>query len=162
MWYNLQAMAKEVKTTSVSITNRKARHEYDVEDTFEAGIALSGTEVKSLRASKGSLQESHCKLENWEVWVHGMHIAPYEQGNRWNLDPLRPRKLLLHKIEIRKIQRQLQEKGYTLIPLKLYFNKGFAKMLIGLARGKKLYDKREAIAQRDVEMDRRRAEAGRE
>ena len=155
-------MAKEVKTTRVSITNRKARHEYDVEDTFEAGLALSGTEVKSLRASKASLQESYCKLENWEVWVHGMHIAPYEQGNRWNLDPLRPRKLLLHKIEIRKIHRELQEKGFTLIPLKLYFDKGHAKLLIGLARGKKLFDKREAIAQRDVEMDRRRAEAGRE
>jgi SsrA-binding protein len=156
-------MAKaEQKHRGVSIINRKARHEYHIGDTFEAGIVLVGTEVKSLRAGKASIQESYCKLEGSGIWIHGMHIAPYEQGNRWNVDPLRPRKLLLHRGEIFKIGRQLQEKGLTLIPLKLYFSKGYAKLDIGLGRGKKLYDKRRDIAERDVERERRRAEAGRE
>ncbi|OFX13711.1 MAG: SsrA-binding protein [Armatimonadetes bacterium RBG_16_58_9] len=156
-------MAKaEEKHRGVSITNRKARHEYHIGDTFEAGIVLVGTEVKSLRAGKASIQESYCKLEGSEIWIHGMHIAPYEQGNRWNVDPLRPRKLLLHRGETFKISRQLQEKGLTLIPLKLYFSRGYAKLHIGLGRGKKLYDKRRDIAERDVERERRRAEAGRE
>ena len=154
-------MAKEQKTKEVSITNRKAWHEYHIDDSFEVGIVLVGTEVKSLRAGKASIQEAFCKIENGEVWIYGMHIAPYEQGNRFNVDPLRPRKLLLHNAQIKKITRQLQEKGFTLVPLKLYFTRGFAKLNLGLARGKKLYDKREAIAERDVERDRRREEAGR-
>ncbi|MHB9038188.1 MAG: SsrA-binding protein SmpB [Armatimonadota bacterium] len=156
-------MAKDNKTKpkEVSIQNRKAWHEYHIDDQFEVGIVLSGTEVKSLRLGKASITEAFCKIENGEVWVHGMHIAPYEQGNRFNVDPLRPRKLLLHKTEINKLNRQLQEKGYTLIPLKLYFTRGYAKMNIGLARGKKLYDKRDAIAARDVDRDRRREEAER-
>ena len=129
---------------------------------FEAGIVLSGTEVKSVRAGKASIQEAFCRLENGEVWLHGMHIAPYLQGNRWNVDPLRTRKLLLHRLEIGKIARQLQEKGLTLVPLKLYFSRGYAKLNIGLARGKKLYDKREAIAQRDARREQERQEAGRE
>ena len=153
---------KEKEHRGVAITNRKARHEYHIGDTFEAGIVLAGTEVKSLRAGKASIQESFCKLENGEVWIHGMHIAPYEQGNRWNVDPLRPRKLLLHKGEIHKITRQLQEKGLTLVPLKLYFSRGYAKLVIGLARGKKLYDKREAIAKRDAQREQQREEAGRQ
>ena len=155
-------MATGEKHRSVSIVNRKARHEYHIGETFEAGIVLSGTEVKSVRAGKASIQEAFCRLENGEVWLHGMHIAPYLQGNRWNVDPLRTRKLLLHRLEIGKIARQLQEKGLTLVPLKLYFSRGYAKLNIGLARGKKLYDKREAIAQRDARREQERQEAGRE
>lgn len=155
-------MAKEQKPRNATISNRKAWHEYHIGEQFEAGIVLVGTEVKSLRLGKASLQESYCKIEGGELLIHGMHITPYEQGNRANVDPLRPRKLLLHAAEIRKIQRQLQEKGFTVIPLKIFFSHGYAKMSIGLARGKKLYDKREAIAQRDVERDRRREESARE
>ncbi len=153
-------MKKDNKPKNVTITNKKAWHEYHIGDTYEAGIALVGTEVKSLRLGKASIQEAYCKVDNGEVWIYGMHISPYEQGNRFNVDPLRPRKLLLHREEIRKIERGLQEKGLTLIPLKLYFSKGFAKLQIALARGKKLYDKREAIARRDAELERRRAESG--
>lgn len=152
----------EQKHKNVSIANRKAWHEYHIGETFEAGLMLSGTEVKSVRASKASIAEAYCKIENGEVWIHGMHIAPFEQGNRYNPDPIRPRKLLLHKTEISKINRQLAEKGLTLIPLKLYFSHGYAKLNVGLARGKRLWDKREAISQRDVERDRRREEAGRD
>jgi len=154
-------MAKEQKPRSVSISNRKARHEYHIEETYEAGLVLAGTEVKSIRDGKASIQEAFCKIENGEAWVHGMHIAPYEQGNRWNLDPLRARKLLLQKSELHKIDRQLKEKGLTLIPLKLYFSRGYAKLNIGLARGKKLYDKRQTIAERDAEREQRREEFGR-
>lgn len=155
-------MKKSEKRGPVQISNRKAWHEYHIDDTYEAGIVLSGTEVKSLREGRASIQESYCRIEGGEAIIQGMHIAPYEQGNRFNVDPTRTRKLLLHKVEIRKIDRQLQEKGYTLVPLKLYFDKGFAKLQIGLARGKKLYDKREAIARRDTERDRRRQESSRE
>ena len=152
----------EQKHKNVSIANRKAWHEYNIGETFEAGLMLSGTEVKSIRESKASITEAYCKVENGEVYIYGMHVAPFEQGNRWNVDPTRPRKLLLHKTEINKIARQLAEKGLTLVPLKLYFSHGYAKLNIGLARGKKLWDKRDAIAQRDVERDRRREEALRE
>lgn len=163
-WYNIAIMAKEKKTKpqDVSITNRKAWHEYFIDDQFEAGIVLVGTEVKSLRLGKASITEAFCKIENGELWLHGMHIAPYEQGNRFNVDPLRPRKLLMRKAEIEKINRKLQEKGFTLIPLKLYFTRGYAKVNVGLGRGKKLYDKRESIAARDVERERRRQESSRE
>lgn len=156
-----KAKSSETRGRAVTITNRRARHEYHIGETFDAGIALVGTEVKSVRLGKASLQEAYCKIDGGEVWIHGMHIAPYEQGNRANVDPLRPRKLLLQKAEIHKIQRALQEKGLTLIPLKLFFSHGYAKLNIGLARGKKLYDKRETIAARDVERERRREEAGR-
>lgn len=151
----------EQQHKNVSIVNRKARHEYHIAETFDAGIVLSGTEIKSIRDGKASIAESFCKVEDGEVWIHGMHVAPYEQGNRWNVDPLRPRKLLLHRGEINRINRALAEKGLTLVPLKLFFSKGYAKLNIGLGRGKKLYDKREAISARDVERDRRREEAGR-
>ncbi len=154
-------MAKKSQPQAVTITNRRAWHDYHIGETFEAGIVLSGTEVKSLRQGRASLQEAYCRVEGGEVYIIGMHITPYEQGNRFNLDPVRPRKLLLHREEIRRIERQLQQKGYTLIPLKLYFVRGYAKLQIALARGKKLYDKREAIAKRDAELERRRAEAGR-
>jgi len=155
------AKSEDKKHREVSIANRKAWHEYHIGETFECGIVLVGTEVKSLRLGQASLQEAFCKVERGEVFLQGMHIAPYEQGNRENVDPIRPRKLLLRKAEIAKIDRQLKEKGLTLIPLKLYFNRGYAKLNIGLARGKKLWDKRDAIAERDVERDRRREEAGR-
>lgn len=147
---------------SVSITNRKAWHEYTIEDTFEAGIELVGTEVKSIRAGKVNLQDSFCRVEQGEVWVHQMYIAPYEFANRWAVEPRRPRKLLLHKDEIEQLRVKAEQKGLTIIPLKMYFDRGFAKLQIGIGRGKKLYDKRQSIAERDTERERRRAEAGRE
>lgn len=154
-------MNKEQKHKNVSITNRKARHEYHIGETFDAGLVLSGTEVKSIRAGQASITESYCKVQNEEIWIHGMHIAPFEQGNRWNVDPLRPRKLLLRRSEINRISRQLAEKGLTLIPLKVFFSRGYAKISVGLARGKKLWDKRESIAERDSERERRRQESER-
>ena len=144
--------------------NRKASHDYAILDTVEAGLVLAGTEVKSLRTGKASLQESWATIENGEAWVMQLHIPPYEQGNRWNLDPVRKRKLLLHRSEIEKLRKALEQKGHTLVPLKLYFTKGRAKLLLGVGRGKKSHDKREAIAERDAkrEMDRARRRAGRE
>ena len=143
--------------------NRKASHDYAILDTVEAGLVLAGTEVKSLRTGKASLQESWATIENGEAWVLQLHIPPYEQGNRWNLDPVRRRKLLLHRSEIEKLRKALEQKGHTLIPLKLYFTKGRAKLLLGVGRGKKSHDKREAIAEREAkrEMDRARRHAGR-
>jgi len=143
--------------------NRKASHDYAILDTIEAGLVLAGTEVKSLRTGKASLQESWATIENGEAWVMQLHIPPYEQGNRWNLDPVRKRKLLMHRSEIDKLRKALEQKGHTLVPLKLYFTKGRAKLLLGIARGKKSHDKREAIAERDArrEMDRARRHAGR-
>ena len=143
--------------------NRKASHDYAILDTIEAGLVLAGTEVKSLRTGKASLQESWATIENGEAWVMQLHIPPYEQGNRWNLDPVRKRKLLMHRSELDKLRKALEQKGHTLVPLKLYFTKGRAKLLLGVARGKKSHDKREAIAERDAkrEMDRARRHAGR-
>ena len=136
--------------------NRKASHDYTILDTVEAGLVLAGTEVKSLRNGKASLQESWATIDNGEVFVQQLHIPPYEQGNRWNLDPVRPRKLLLHRSEIEKLRKAIEQKGHTLIPLKLYFSRGRAKLLLGIAKGRKSHDKREAIAERDAkrEMDR--------
>ena len=143
--------------------NRKASHDYAILDTIEAGLVLAGTEVKSLRTGKASLQESWATIENGEAWVMQLHIPPYEQGNRWNLDPVRKRKLLMHRSEIDKLRKALEQKGHTLVPLKLYFTKGRAKLLLGVGRGKKSHDKREAIAERDAkrEMDRARRHVGR-
>ena len=129
--------------------NKKAFHDYFIEDTYEAGIALAGTEVKSLRSGKCSIKEAFVRVENGEVYVYGMHITPYEKGNIFNKDPLRVKKLLLHKYEINKLLGKIKEKGYTLVPLQVYFKDGKVKVEIGLARGKKLYDKREAIAKKD-------------
>ena len=143
------------------IINRRARHEYFIEETYEAGICLSGTEVKSVRLGKASIQEAFAKVENGEVWLVNMYIAPYEQGTRYNLDPVRPRKLLLHRIEIERLTAKSQQKGLTLIPLKMFFQRGYAKIELGVGRGKKLYDKREAIAERDAEREQRRALAER-
>lgn len=129
--------------------NKKAYHDYFIEDKFEAGIALAGTEVKSLRMGKCSLKESFIRVEKGEVWIYNMHISPYEKGNIFNKDPLRVRKLLLHRSEISKMAGQIKQKGYTLIPLKVYFRGSLVKVEIGLCRGKKLYDKRQDIAKRD-------------
>ncbi len=129
--------------------NKKAFHDYFVEETYECGIVLAGTEVKSLRTGKCSIKEAWVRIEKGEVWVYGMHISPYEKGNIFNRDPLRVRKLLMHKAQIRKLEAQTKEKGYTLIPLEVYFHEGRAKVEIGLCRGKKLYDKRETIAKKD-------------
>ena len=129
--------------------NKKAYHDYFIEDSFEAGISLHGTEVKSLRMGKGSIKESFVKIENGEVFIYGMHISPYEKGNIFNKDPLRIKKLLLHRYEINKIQGKLNEKGFTLVPLKVYFKGSLVKVAVGLAKGKKQYDKRQDIAKKD-------------
>ncbi len=139
--------------------NRKARHDYHIEETMEAGIALQGTEVKSLRLGRVNLRDSYARVENGEVFLYGMHISPYEQGNRFNHDPLRVRKLLLHKREIRRLIGKTRDEGYTLVPTRLYFKNGKAKVELALAKGKKLYDKREAIAKRDAERRARQATA---
>ena len=145
--------------------NRRAYHDYTILDSVEAGLVLKGTEVKSLRQGKASLAEAYATVEGGEAFIHHMHIPPYEQGNRWNLDPVRTRKLLLHQKEIRRLGGQLTQKGLTLVPLKLYFLRGYAKVLLGVAKGKKTHDKRHAIAERDArrEIDRARlgAERGR-
>ena len=137
--------------------NRKAYHDYFVEDRIECGIALFGTEVKSIRRGKVNLKESWAQVRKGEIWVEGMHISPYEQGNIFNRDPLRGKKLLLHKSEIRKLDAQVLRQGYTLIPLELYLKEGRVKMQLGLCRGKQLHDKRDSIARRDSEREIRRA-----
>ena len=129
--------------------NKKAYHDYFIEEKYECGIALYGTEVKSLRMGKCSIKESFVRIENGEVYVYGMHVSPYEKGNIFNKDPLRVKKLLLHKQEINKLVGKIKEKGFTLVPLQVYFSNGRAKIEIGLARGKKLYDKRDDIAKKD-------------
>jgi SsrA-binding protein len=135
--------------------NRKARHDYSVEETFEAGIVLQGTEIKSIRGGRVNLKDSFARVQNGEIFLHNMHISPYEQGNRHNHEPLRTRKLLLHKKEISKLLGATKEQGYSIVPLKLYLKNGFAKILIGLAKGKKNYDKREDLkkktANREIE-----------
>jgi SsrA-binding protein len=130
--------------------NRKARHDYHIHETYEAGIALTGTEVKSLRAGKANLKDSYAHVENGEMMISQMHISPYEQGNIFNHEPMRKRKLLMHKKEILKLFGKTREKGYSLVPLKLYFTRGKAKLQIALASGKKNYDKRSAIAEKEA------------
>ncbi|OPY55748.1 MAG: SsrA-binding protein [Pelotomaculum sp. PtaU1.Bin035] len=136
--------------------NRKARHEYHIIETFEAGLVLTGTEVKSLRAGRANLQDSFARVENAELLLYNMHISPYCQGNQFNHEPKRTRKLLMHKVEILRLLGKTREKGLALIPLKVYFNRGIAKIELALAKGKKLYDRRDDIAARDArrEMDR--------
>lgn len=133
--------------------NKKAYHDYFIEDQVEAGIVLSGTEVKSLRMGKCSIKEAYVQVQDGEAWVFGMNISPYEKGNIFNRDPVRPRKLLLHKGQIAKLAGQVSVKGYTLMPLQVYFKDGRAKLEVGVARGKKLYDKRAALAERDMRRD---------
>ena len=146
------------KSTGIKLIaqNKKAYHDYFIEDTYEAGISLAGTEVKSLRGGKCSLKESYIEEKQGEMLIHGMHISPYEKGNIFNRDPLRVRKLLLHDYEIRKLSASVKVKGYTIVPLKVYFKGSLVKVEIGLAKGKKLYDKRETIAKRDMEREARR------
>lgn len=145
----------------VITVNRKAKHEYHILETFEAGISLTGTEVKSLRAGKANLQDSYAKVDNGELLLYNLHISPYEQGNQFNHEPKRTRRLLMHKHEIARLLGKSREKGLAIIPLKMYFNRGWAKVQISLAQGKKMYDKRHDMAERDAkrEMDRARKES---
>ncbi len=133
--------------------NKKAYFDYFIEDKFEAGMVLHGTEVKSLRTGKCSIKEAFIRIENGEVFIYGMHISPYEKGNIFNKDPLRVRKLLLHKVQINKMVTKIAEQGYTIAPLQVYFNEGRAKIEIGIAKGKKNYDKRQEIAKKDQRRD---------
>jgi SsrA-binding protein len=149
-------MSTPAPAERVVVSNRKALHDYFIIDRYEAGIALRGTEVKSLRAGSANLQDGYAIVRNGEVWLVGMHISPFEKGNINNHEPKRDRKLLLHKQEIRRLVGKISEQGLTLVPLKVYFKKNIAKVELGIARGKKSYDKREAIAKRDVERQLRR------
>ena len=142
-------MAKGKESQKLIANNKKAYHDFFIDETYECGIALHGTEVKSMRMGKCSIKEAFVRIEDGEVFVYGMHVSPYEKGNIFNKDPLRVKKLLLHKYEINKLLGKIKEKGYTLVPLQVYFKDGKVKVEIGLARGKKPYDKREAIAKKD-------------
>ena len=137
----------------VVATNRRARHDYFIEETYDAGLSLLGTEVKSLRAGRASIKDSFARIENREVYLYNMHIPPYEYGNIANHDPIRTRKLLLNKAEIRKLIGKAKERGYTLIPLKVYFKRGYAKVELALAKGKQLYDKRRVLAEKAAERE---------
>ena len=139
--------------TKTIAQNRKAFHDYFVEEKVECGIALFGTEVKSIRQGKVNLKESWAQIRKGEVWVEGMHISPYEQGNIFNRDPMRPKKLLLHRNEIRKLDGQVMKQGFTLIPLEMYLKDGRVKVMLGLCKGKKEYDKRETIKERDTKKE---------
>lgn len=141
------------ENNSVICENRKARHEYHIIETFEAGVELRGTEVKSLRNNRTSLSEAYATFKTNELYIQSWHISPYEQGNRFNKDPLRDRKLLLHKKEILYLQREVQKSGFTLVPLKLYFKNSKVKLLLGLCKGKKLYDKRDDLKKKDMEKE---------
>ena len=142
-------MAKGKESQKLIANNKKAYHDFFIDETYECGIALHGTEVKSMRMGKCSIKEAFVRIEDGEVFVYGMHVSPYEKGNIFNKDPLRVKKLLLHKYEINKLLGKIKEKGYTLVPLQVYFKDGKVKVEIGLARGKKLYDKRQDIAKKD-------------
>ena len=148
------AKSKGVKTL---VQNRRARHDYFVEETYECGMELKGTEVKSIRQGRANLKEAYARVRDGEVFVDGMHISPYEQGSIYNTDPLRPKRLLLHKSEIRKLQSQVSRQGYTLIPLQLYLKNGLVKLELGVCRGKQLHDKRDAVAEADALRDIERA-----
>ena len=143
----------------VVASNRRARREFEVLETFEAGLVLKGPEVKSLREGKVGFQDSFARLEGGEVWLHSLHISPYEQANRYNEDPLRPRKLLLNRHEIRRLVGRVEEKGLTLIPLQIYFRNGYAKVTLAVAKGRKLYDKREKLKRKTQDDEARRAMA---
>jgi SsrA-binding protein len=147
-------MADNVK---IIAKNRRARHDYHVVDSVEAGVVLRGTEVKSVRLGKVQLVDGFAKVDGGEIFLYGVHINPYEQGNRFNVDPRRTRKLLLHRSEIRRLDRQVREKGMTLIPLSVYLKRGRVKLEVGICRGKRMHDKRRAIAERDADRDMERA-----
>ncbi len=142
-------MANEKEHTKLIANNKKAFHDYFIEEQYECGIVLAGTEVKSLRMGKCSIKEAWVRIEKGELWIMGMNISPYEKGNIFNVDPMRVRKLLVHRSEINKLENSVSRDGYTLVPLDVYFSKGRAKVRIGLAKGKKNYDKRETIAKKD-------------
>lgn len=150
-------MAKNTEKIKIACENRKARHDYFIHETFEAGIELKGTEVKSLRVGKANLKDSYGVIKDGEIFVEHIHISPYEQGNIFNHDPLRKRKLLMHKKEIIKLFSKTREKGFTLVPLKIYFKNGRAKMELALASGKHNYDKRAALAEKSAKRDVERA-----
>ena len=150
-------MGKKNEGIRIACENRKARHDYFIHETYEAGIELKGTEVKSLRTGRANLKDSYAEVKNGEIFVQHMHISPYEQGNIFNHDPLRPRKLLLHKREIMKLFGQTREKGFTLVPLKVYFKRGRAKMELAVASGKHAYDKRQALAEKAAKREMERA-----
>lgn len=149
-----QSAGEEVKQIA---TNRKAYHDYFLEDTYEAGIALTGTEIKSVRTARVNLRDGFVQLRNGEAWLVNVHIAPYDFGNRENHEPRRERKLLLHRQEIRKLQSKVSERGWTIVPLRMYLKDGRAKVEVALVRGKRLYDKKDAIAERDADRELRRA-----
>jgi SsrA-binding protein len=155
LWKERWSVGEEGK--KVVATNRKARHEYEILDTFEAGVVLKGPEVKSLREGKVGFQDAFARVEGGELWLHSLHISPYEQANRFNEDPLRPRKLLLHRQEILRLIGKVEEKGLTLVPLSIYFRRGYAKVTLALARGRKTYDKREKLKRKTQEDEARRA-----
>lgn len=144
-------MAKD--SMKLVANNKKAYFDYFIEDKYEAGVALHGTEVKSIRMGKCSIKESYIKIEDGEVFIYGMHISPYEKGNIFNKDPMRIKKLLMHKYEINKLNAKLQQKGLTLVPLQVYLKNGLVKVEVGLARGKKLYDKRDSLAKKDMKRE---------
>ena len=146
-------MGKKNIAIKIACENRKARHDFFIDEVYEAGIELTGTEIKSIRAGEINLKDSYAKVKDGEVFVYSMHISPYAQGNRYNQDPMRPKKLLLHKNEITKLDQALSQDGLTLVPLDVYLIKGKAKLSLAVARGKKLYDKREDIANRDAKRD---------
>lgn len=150
-------MATKTEEPKALAQNRKASHDYFIEDTMEAGIVLTGTEIKSVRQGKANLKDSFARITNGEAWLLNMHVSPFEQGNRYNVDPTRTRKLLLHRGQIDKLFGQMKEKGYALVPLKIYVRNGYAKVLLGLAKGKKNYDKRQDIAKKDAQRDIQRA-----
>jgi len=158
------ASAKQIKAPRLNVTvlNRKATHEYEILERVTAGIVLTGTEIKSVRLGQTNLQDAFCRIDNGEVWVNNMYVAPYEMGNRYNVEPRRARKLLLHGGEIVRLRTKMNERGFTIIPTKLFFSNGYAKLEIGLARGKKLWDKRESIAEKDRNRDARREVFARE
>ncbi len=150
-------MAKKGSGIRPVVDNRRARYNYHIKETYECGLVLVGTEVKSLRMGKGNLQDAYATVRDGEVWLHNFHISPYEKGNRFNHDPLRPKKLLLHRREINKLQAFQRERGYALVPLRIFFKRGLAKLDLAIGVGKKLYDKREDIAERDAQRGMERA-----
>ena len=149
----VQAKEEAKKNASPTIDNRRARHEYHILESLEAGLALTGTEVKSIRAGGVSLNEAYARFRDGEAWLLGMHVPPYKQGSFSNVEPNRPRKLLLHKEQIADLAAKVKEKGLTIVPLRMYFTRGIVKVQLGLARGKKLWDKRDDVAKRDVERE---------
>ena len=157
--YNPSMASDDARVVAV---NRRARHDFDIEETFEAGLVLTGTEIKSVRAGRVNLRDSYARVEDGELWLHNMHISAYEPGSRDNVDPTRRRKLLMHGGEIARLIGKTVERGLTLVPLKVYLSRGYAKVTLGLARGRRLYDKRRAIAEREMEREQAQAQRARQ